>query len=46
MLSLFLGVTITELILSELVLYGAVGVVQVTVITTIVYGIFDVSLCL
>ena len=43
MLPLFLGVTIAELILSELLLYGAVGIVQVSVITTIAYGIFDVS---
>ena len=42
-LTLFLGVTIGELILSELVLYGAIGIIQVTIITTIVFAIFNVS---
>lgn len=41
--SLFLGVTIAELILSELLLYSIIGIAQVVVITTIVYAVFDVS---
>lgn len=41
--SLFLGVTIAELILSELLLYSIIGIAQVVVITTVVYAVFDVS---
>ena len=37
------GVTIAELVLSELLLYSIVGIVQVIVIMTIVYAAFDVS---
>ena len=40
---LTIGVTITELILSELLLYSVIAVVQVTVIVAIVFGAFDVS---
>ena len=42
---LFLGVTIAELILSELFLYSIIGIAQVIVITTVVYAVFDVSDC-
>ena len=37
------GVTKAELILSELVLYSFIGVVQVAVVMTIVFAIFSVS---
>jgi len=37
------GVTIIELILSELLLYSIIALAQVVVIVTIIYGIFDVS---
>ncbi|XP_065918635.1 ABC transporter G family member 20-like [Dysidea avara] len=37
------GVTITELILSELLLYSVIAIVQVVVIVAIVFGVFDVE---
>ena len=39
----FLGVTITELVLSELLLYSIIGIAQVAVIMTIMFAIFNVS---
>jgi len=39
----FIGVTITELILSELLLYSVIAVVQVVVVVAIAFGAFDVS---
>ena len=44
-LYVFLGVTIIELVLSELLLYSIIGIAQVAVIVTIVYAIFDVRFC-
>ena len=41
--TLFLGVTITELVLSELLLYSIIGIAQVAVIMTIMFVVFDVS---
>jgi len=37
------GVTVIELILSELLLYSIIAIAQVIVVVAIVYGIFDVS---
>ena len=38
-----IGVTIVELIISELLLYSIIGITQVTLISVIVYAMFDVS---
>ena len=38
-----IGVTIIELIISELLLYSIIGIAQVTLISFIVYAMFDVS---
>ena len=38
-----LGVTITELVLSELLLYSIIGIAQVAVIMTVMFVIFEVS---
>ncbi|XP_065918632.1 ABC transporter G family member 20-like isoform X2 [Dysidea avara] len=37
------GVTITELILSELLLYSVISLIKVMVVVAITYGIFDVE---
>ena len=42
----FLGVTIAELVLSELLLYSIIGIAQVAVIMTIMFAIFNVSCCM
>ena len=40
---LLTGVTVIELIFSELLLYSIISIVQVVVVVAIVYGVFDVS---